>query len=237
MTSISKKESLKSLIAQRPALVEFYAPWCGCSPERGCRGVTAPRTVWQIAGSFSGWLAPAHCQAAAAVDRRLRSYPTSARPVPCLQVRPLQVAEARVGACGHCAEGHPGCGSGGCRRKPRPGPRGGWASKEHPLPLPHVSRRAPLAGPLCSAAACHRISCANTTHAPVTWRCLRTAHASPCSPAPSLCCPPLVCPSVPPLQFGVRGFPTIKFLWASPSGDIQSADYNGGRTAQEIAEW
>ncbi|KAL4431619.1 hypothetical protein ABPG77_001461 [Micractinium sp. CCAP 211/92] len=38
-------------------------------------------------------------------------------------------------------------------------------------------------------------------------------------------------------QFGVRGFPTVKFVWADASGKISSADYQGGRTAQEIVQW
>ncbi|PSC76647.1 disulfide isomerase [Micractinium conductrix] len=102
VTSISKKESLKSLIAQRPALVEFYAPWCG-----HCKSL---KPEWERAATaLKGILA------VAAVD----------------------------------ADANRDLGQ----------------------------------------------------------------------------------------EFGVRGFPTIKFLWASPSGDIQSADYNGGRTAQEIAEW
>ncbi|KAL4458959.1 hypothetical protein ABPG75_013824 [Micractinium tetrahymenae] len=38
-------------------------------------------------------------------------------------------------------------------------------------------------------------------------------------------------------QYGVQGFPTIKFMWADASGKISSADYQGGRTAQEIVQW
>ncbi|KAI7837719.1 hypothetical protein COHA_008441 [Chlorella ohadii] len=38
-------------------------------------------------------------------------------------------------------------------------------------------------------------------------------------------------------EFGIRGFPTIKFLHTDASGKIKAVDYNGGRSAKELVQW
>lgn len=38
-------------------------------------------------------------------------------------------------------------------------------------------------------------------------------------------------------QYGVKGFPTIKLMYADSSGNIKTVDYTGGRTANEMAKW
>lgn len=38
-------------------------------------------------------------------------------------------------------------------------------------------------------------------------------------------------------QYGVKGFPTIKFFSADASGKLKAIDYQGGRTAKEIVQW
>lgn len=38
-------------------------------------------------------------------------------------------------------------------------------------------------------------------------------------------------------QYGIQGFPTIKLMYADSSGKVKAVDYNGGRTAKDIAAW
>lgn len=38
-------------------------------------------------------------------------------------------------------------------------------------------------------------------------------------------------------RFKIKGFPTIKLMYTDASGTIKSMDYNGGRTAKDIASW
>lgn len=38
-------------------------------------------------------------------------------------------------------------------------------------------------------------------------------------------------------QYKVQGFPTIKLMYTDSSGKIKSVDYNGGRTASDMATW